>query len=229
MHDAHFHMSKELFDLFKENKMKGICNVDSVEEYECIQSLLKEYPFEFSVGIHPWKADQINFEEMKPLFSKTKFIGEIGLDNTWCDIDLDIQKRVFIQQLEFASKYQKPVILHVKGMEQEALNLIKQYKNTYIVHWYSCLDFLKEYDEVVDYFTVGPSVGIDEAVTNLVKNVDVHKLLLESDGIDAIEWAIQSRDYLKMFNHSIEQINEIKQMDCTDILDQNFNQLLKRA
>lgn len=227
MHDAHFHMSDELFKEFEFHQCKGICNISSIEEYHRIQSYLNQYFFHTSVGIHPWKADMISFEDMEPLLKQAQFIGEIGLDNTWCHVDMNVQMVVFEKQLQLAQDDHKPVILHIKGMEKEALELLKKYKNIYISHWYSCMDYIEEYDEIMDYFTIGPSVGIDEAVNEVVKKIDSHKLLIESDGIDAIEWAIGSRDYMSTLNHSMKVIQKIKNKKID--FDLNFNTLLKRA
>ncbi|MGN1275684.1 MAG: TatD family hydrolase [Floccifex sp.] len=227
MHDAHFHMSDELFKEFVFHQCKGICNISNIEEYQQVQSYLNQYFFHTSLGIHPWKADVISFDDMFPLLKQAQFIGEIGLDNTWCHVDMDVQMVVFEKQLQLAQDYHKPVILHIKGMEKEALELLKKYKNIYISHWYSCMDYIEEYDEVMDYFTIGPSVGIDEAVNEVVKKIDSHKLLIESDGIDAIEWAIGSRDYMSTLNHSMKVIQEIKKERID--FDLNFNTLLKRA
>ena len=58
---------------------------------------------------------------------------------------------VFEKQLQLGCQLKKPVILHIKGMEKEALPLLKKYENCYVSHWYSCMDHLEEYDEVIDY------------------------------------------------------------------------------
>ena len=227
MHDAHFHISDELFKDFQLYSLKGICNISSIEEYHKVQNYLKQYSFCTSIGIHPWKADSIDFKEMEPYLRKAQFIGEIGLDNTWCDVDTKIQMDVFEKQLQLAYQIKKPVILHIKGMEKEALPLLKKYENCYVSHWYSCMDHLEEYDEVIDYFTIGPSVGKDEAVTQVEKKIDASKLLIESDGISAIEWATGSKEYIPTLFHSIQMIQAIKGKEID--FDLNFEQLLKRA
>lgn len=229
MHDAHFHISDHLFREFKKHQMKGICNISSPDEWTMSQKYLDDYPFKRSVGIHPWKADQTSFDEMLPLLEQADFIGEIGLDSIWCNVDPDIQKQVFKKQLQLASDLKKPVILHIKNMEKDALPYIKKYPNIYVSHWYSCKKHLEEYDEVIDYFTVGPSVGTDEAVNNVAKKIDIHKLLLESDGMEAIKWAVNSSDYISTLENSLKIIREVKNTDADikDLLDKNFNNLLQ--
>lgn len=70
-----------------------------------------------AVGTHPWLADRglvLNEEEI----SLADAIGEIGLDRA-CSVNWEDQIRVFNAQLEWAGKYQKPVVLHcVKAFEE---------------------------------------------------------------------------------------------------------------
>lgn len=225
MHDAHVHYSKEVVDLQNEFDIPALFSVDSLEQLQIAQ----QQGLTYSIGVHPWMASAKLLEQMRPSLEKAKIIGEIGMDNVWCTNDLQIQKEVFIAQIAYASRMHKPVVLHTKGQEKEILEIIRQYPNTYFVHWYSCPDYIDEYNEVASYFSVGPSVGKDEAVTKLVERIPIEKLLLESDGIDAIEWAIQSRDYLGALHHSIETIAQIKSLSIAQteaILDQNFKRLM---
>ena len=72
-------------------------------------------------------------------------IGEIGLDNVWCTVDLGVQRTVFERQLAFAQQLGKPVVLHTKGMEREILDTIRYYPKRYLVHWYACPHWLQDY------------------------------------------------------------------------------------
>ena len=97
-------------------------------------------------------------------------------------------------------KYQiNPLFFIQRVREKTILELIRKYPNTYVVHWYGCMDYVKEYDEVVSYFTIGPSIGKEEEVTHLVKQISMDKLLMESDGIEAVKWAVDSDDYMAAF------------------------------
>lgn len=228
MHDAHFHYSDEIVKKQKAFQIPSICNVADISEYEKV----KENGLVYSAGIHPWYCDKTSWDKMLPIMEKALFIGEIGMDNVWCDTDPVLQKEVFLRQIQFAMKKKKSVILHTKGKEKEILEILKQYSNTYIVHWYSCSDYVEDYDEVASYFTIGPSVGKDETVTDLVRKIDLSKLLLETDGIDAIEWAIGNRAYVSTLQHSINVIAEIKGISpqlAEQIMDSNFERLMKEG
>lgn len=228
MHDAHFHYSDEILKEQLEHHIPGICNVANLKEYD----IVKKENLCFSCGVHPWQASEQLLQEMLPVMEQSKFIGEIGMDSVWCDVDMEIQKSVFTEQVAFAKEKNKPVILHTKGQEKQILDVIRKYPNTYLVHWYSCEQYVEEYNEVASYFTVGPSIGKDMTVTDLVKKIPIEKLLLETDGIDAIEWATGKRAYYETLQHTIHEIAKIKKLSETEtekILDYNFECFMQRS
>ena len=230
MNDAHFHYSAALFKELKSNQIDGICNVENEEEFNLVQTLLNQYSFHYSCGIHPWHVDSVSYDSFYPYLEKASIIGEIGLDNVWCNTDLNLQEEVFEKQLQYASNQHKPVILHLKGMEKEALEFIRKYPNQYLVHWYSRYDYLEEYIELGCFFTIGPSIGIDDTVSNVAKKVPLNKMLIESDGIDAIEWALGKRDYLATLQRSLEQISLLKNVSLEKVkkqIEKNFNDFLQ--
>ena len=79
------------------------------------------------------------------------------------------------------------------------------------------MDYVKEYDEVVSYFTIGPSIGKEEEVTHLVKQISMDKLLMESDGIEAVKWAIDSDDYLAALNNEITMVALLKNQSYSEV------------
>lgn len=94
------------------------------------------------------------------IYERCSVIGEIGMDSVWCDIPLDIQRAVFVQQLKIAGKLNKPVILHTKGQEREIAELIQDFPGKVCVHWYSGdIETLEKFIQKDCYFTLGPDVG----------------------------------------------------------------------
>lgn len=228
MHDAHYHYSEEILKEQRKYNIPGICSTSNPDEY----AVAEKNGLTISCGIHPWYADKTSFDAMLPLLKEVRFIGEIGMDSEWCNVDLSIQKEVFERQIRLAEEWKKPVILHTKGQEKQILAILRQHPNTYLIHWYSCMDWLEGYDEVASYFTVGPSVGSDGAVTQVVQRIPLDKLLLETDGISAIEWANGTRDYYPTLKHSIEVIAEMKDIspdETEEILDQNFERFMREG
>ena len=56
------------------------------------------------------------------------------------------------------------------------------------------------------------------------------KLLMESDGIEAVKWAIDSDDYIAALKNEITVVASLKNQSYSEverILDQNFSKLIK--
>ncbi len=141
-----------------------------------------------SAGLHPWQADRNEVEVMLPFLERSAAIGEIGLDSVWCEVPLHRQEEVFCRQLELAQQMRKPVILHIKGCEEQAARLLSCFSAPKLIHWYSSPAHLDDYLDMDCYFTVGPDLD-DPAVRQVALRAPLARLLIETDGLDAIAWA----------------------------------------
>lgn len=157
-------------------------------------------------GLHPWNSDKIEFFDEK-LLSDTKIIGEIGMDSVWCDINLDIQRDLFIKQLEIAHNLQKPIILHTKGQEKEIFDIISNYNlPKIIIHWYSCENYIELYKNLGCFFTISADCKISETTQKIIDLVDLEHLLIETDGISAVNWVFNSNFDQNMIKPTLEDI-----------------------
>lgn len=144
-----------------------------------------------TAGLHPWHADTYSVSDMERSLSACPVIGEIGMDSVWCSVPLSVQERVFREQLALAVKLRKPAILHTKGQEARIARIIREYPNTYLVHWYSCEDCLEEYIRLGCYISIGPDVWWNPAVQHAAKAVPSDRILIETDGMAAVSWAFK--------------------------------------
>lgn len=210
--DGHLHVTEELLPILKRNCVYCIANSDNLQEYKWLKHA-KIPQMWISAGIHPWKADETDWEEMEPVLREAKIIGEIGLDNVWCSVDMEIQQEVFLRQLELAKQLQKPVILHTKGMEKEILEMIRHFPNRYLVHWYSCENYLEEYIQMGCWFTIGPAIEPDKTVEAVARKVPIERLLIESDGLEGISWGwnreIREFDYIEAMEEQMRKAAKI--------------------
>lgn len=224
--DAHLHVTPSLLPFL--NGIPCIANADSPEEYLWLEA--NKLPgMVISAGIHPWKADKTSWSEMEPFLRTCAVIGEIGLDGVWCSTDPRIQQEIFHRQLELAHSLQKPVILHTKGMEKEVLHTIRQYPNRYLVHWYSCRDFLDEYMALDCWFTAGPDLCSNPHVEQLVKTVPLDRLLPESDGLEGISWgqgiSLLPSDYPEAMGRHLQIISFLRGISSHQLLPQLLKNL----
>lgn len=207
--DAHIHLPphpspKEQngwLSLFAQKDIQMLASTGSPEEY---QQLARWIPSEDrtrifrSLGIHPWKADQIDLRELEPegrlhtFLMEADAIGEIGMDQVWCEVPLSVQRRVFEQQLDMAQQRNCPVVLHTKGCEKEVASILDRRPelSSILVHWYSGEeDSLDQMVERGCYFSLGPDIGDNPAVRRVAQKAPLSRILTESDGLAAVEWA----------------------------------------
>lgn len=228
--DGHIHVTEELLPVLQKNCVYCIANSDNLQEYEMLKAA-KMPEMIISAGIHPWKADVTKWEEMLPALEEAKVIGEIGLDNVWCNVDMEIQCSIFLRQLELAAQRKKPVVLHTKGMEKEVLEIIRRFPNRYLVHWYSCENYLEEYIQMGCWFTVGPAVLQDKAVEAVAWKASIHRLLIESDGIEGISWGqnreIKTIEYLEAMKEHLYAVAKIRNCEAEKLAEQMKQNLVE--
>ncbi len=147
-----------------------------------------------AVGIHPHEAQRyienidLYLDELEKFKSSKNVVawGEIGLDYYYDISPRDVQKKVFIAQLERAVKLKMPVILHIRDAMDDALEILKDfYKDLKLLfHCYS--GGMKYLDEVLD---MGGFCAIGGAVTwkkslelkEVAEKIILDRLLLETD------------------------------------------------
>jgi TatD DNase family protein len=142
-----------------------------------------------TAGLHPWHADTYSVSDMERWLCSCPVIGEIGMDSVWCSVPLSVQERVFREQLALAVKLCRPVILHTKGQEARIARILREYPNTYLIHWYSCEESLEDYIRLGCYISIGPDVWWNPAVQHAAKAVPADRILIETDGMAAVSWA----------------------------------------
>lgn len=176
-----------------------------------------EEMFRLSFGIHPWYADAWNPSDWMELYRQSPVIGEIGMDSVWCQVPPDIQKKRFLQQLQIAADLHRPVVLHTKGQERLIAEIIRDFPEKCLIHWYSGdARTLEQYLKMDCYFTVGPDsalicagegmIGDDgEHRTRciLMREAPLDRVFTETDGLSAVAWAFGQTSL------SVENVKEV--------------------
>lgn len=243
--DSHVHIDLEdaepFINAYQDKHIGALINAESVFEYEGILPITQNHPsFHISFGIHPWKAstfqlaDQsLRIEErvknLAPYFKQADAVGEIGMDSVWCDVDLKLQREVFIAQLKMAEALGKPIVLHTKGQELEIAQITKDYSVRKLLHWYSCKDYVEQYLAQDCYFTIGPNYKRNSAVGALIEKVPLDRLLVETDGAVAVQWVVDRKvseeEMPGILLGTVQTIAEVKKTDISDVikqLEENF-------
>ncbi|WKW47408.1 TatD family hydrolase [Myroides sp. JBRI-B21084] len=197
-------------------------------ETENVIEIVNQYPNEIdtstkntSIGIHPWYIKNELIEKEISLIEENcnnkncKAIGECGLDKR-IEISIDIQKKALIPQLLLAEKHQKPVILHCVAAFQEIIALKQNLQLTIpmVIHGFS--KNLQVAESLLNhgfYLSFGKYLMTNENVANVLKNVPLNKIFLETDSSTFSIFEVYS------------QAERILQRDLTEIIVQNYNRV----
>ncbi len=144
------------------------------------------------VGIFPEEAKTFtdktlnDMEEIIKNNKKIVGIGEIGLDYYWDKSYKDLQKEVFIKQIDFANQMNLPLNIHSREAHLDTLEILKKYNknSTAILHCYSgSAEFAKVCVKEGIYIALGGVVTFKNAhkTKEVAQTVPLEYLLLETD------------------------------------------------
>lgn len=168
------------------------------QNWQVIASLTQQYPdyFVYALGFHPYflqqRPDDAQFALLEEkLASGDKHciaVGECGLD-ALIEVDMALQTEVFERQVELASRYHLPLILHSRKTQPQILAVLKRLKFTYggILHGFSGSEH-----QAQEFIRLGFKIGVGGVITysrahktrNTIANLPIESLVLETDAPD---------------------------------------------
>jgi TatD DNase family protein len=122
--------------------MLAIGTGDGPPTLDCAVKLAKSYDFVYAtVGIHPHEANlstDRDYDQLERLARDPKVIawGEIGLDYFYDHSPREVQKTVFVRQMELARAAKLPIVIHCRPSDQsdnaweDCLTLIEEHWNS---------------------------------------------------------------------------------------------------
>ncbi len=196
--------------------------------------LVNQYPQEFdaaipfySIGIHPLYIDENRLEsdfkvvDEKLALPECLALGECGLDKR-SETPFEVQLTVFERQLDFAEKYQKPVVIHCVAAFQELIEIKKRLKISVpmIVHGYSKkVELAKQLIDNGFYVSFGKNLLKNPKLESVFKSIPNDRFLLETDmvveGIRAV-YALAAK-YKRL------ELSELQ-----EIVNKNYNIIFKK-
>src|SRR5581483_2465617 len=148
--DSHCHLDGPRFDSDREQviaraleagvaKMLAVGTGDGPGTLDCAVKIAEQHAWIYAtIGIHPHEAKlatDADFAEMEQLARKPKVIawGEIGLDYYYDHSPREVQREVFVRQLELARAAKLPIIIHCRPSDGS--------ENA----WDDCISILREH------------------------------------------------------------------------------------
>lgn len=246
--DTHCHLSLEDYDdidlVVKENRENYIDKIiisgysrDTIKE---TLDLIDKYSDVYAtIGYHPSEADITTIDDLNLLEEQIKHekvvgIGEIGLDYHYGNDNKDKQITLFRKQMELASKYKLPVVIHSRDAVEDTIKILKEYPD--VVGDMHCFSGSLEVANI--YISMGYKLGIGGVVTfknsNLYKVVELvglENIILETDSPyltpepfrgkkNSSKYVIYiAKKIAELLDVPIEKVSEITTLNAVSLFD----------
>ena len=196
--DSHCHIYYDAFDSDVEDVIikaqdagveKLICIGVDLESSESSINLANKFENVYAtIGFHPHESklaepDFLNILSSMSEDPKVVAIGEIGLDFHYNHSDSDIQRKVFIQQLELAKSINLPVVVHSRNADNEIFEDISSIQNSRgVIHCFaSNLEQAERIIQLGYYISFTGLITFAKELVEVVKKTPLNKILIETD------------------------------------------------
>ncbi len=199
---AHYDDDKFLEDLdgvlakVRKANVERIVNV-ACDFKTCISSykLSKKYEYiYYTIGVHPYSTDEFDISKLEEIYlsldnkEKLVAVGEIGLDYSYDNIDVERQRDMFIKQIEFAKKHKLPIVVHTRDASKDTYDILRKYTTSadkVLIHCFNPTDDLMrlvlERERYMVAFGGNITYKRKASFENYVNMLPLSKLLIETD------------------------------------------------
>ncbi len=196
--DSHAHYNDENFNQDKDNVLKEIYNQDITKlvcagyNYQSSVSAIeisKENDWIYTtIGISPNDVEDLaKVDSLEELLKEKKIvaIGEIGLDYYWNKENKDIQKKLFIKQIELANKYNLPIVIHTRDAAIDTIDILKNHPCNKKGVFHCCplnQELIKEGLKLGFYISFSGNITFKNAKSDTcIELVPLDRILIETD------------------------------------------------
>ena len=170
-----------------------------------------------TLGCHPHFADKMDgfsVQQLMRLARKMKgrvvAIGECGLDKSGKNrVPMEIQKKYFEAQIDIARELNLPLVLHIRGAEDEAKELLKKKKvpANFRIHYHCFTGTWKAAEAWLSAYPAS-KIGLTGLVTfdharsvhEVARHIPLEKLLLETDAPYFLPSGVSKKSYKHTFS-----------------------------
>jgi TatD DNase family protein len=218
--------------------------LEIAEKYDCVKVSFGLYPIDaLAKEVEAGESDgflrgieEFNVDEELAWIGENKdkcvAIGEVGLDYNWKDFQTEDmrekQKEVFRKVLTLAKKIDKPVIIHSRKAELDAIEILEELEmKKVIMHCFNGKKALiRRCVENGWFFSVPPVIVRLQHFETLVGLVPIEQLLTETDA-PYLSPIAGERNESANVAVTIKKIAEIKELEENEVAEQIFENAKK--
>lgn len=250
--DSHAHYNDEKFEQDRDSLIKDIYNFGvtaiinagySLESSKKALEIAKKYEFMYTItGISPNDIDDFKEEYLIKIEELAKnekcvAIGEIGLDYHWNTQNKELQKKVFISQINLANKLNFPIVIHTREAIFDTLEILKNNECNKKGVFHCCplnVDLVREGLKLGYYISfAGPCTFKNSKNANeIIKMVPNDRILIETDSPYLSPEPLRGRrNDSRNLKYIVEKIAEVKQVSVEEIAKityRNANNIFKQ-
>ena len=198
--DSHSHYNDEKFDgdrqyiieeTYRNNSTKFMCIGYNVEQSKKAIEIAEKYPYIFATaGISPNDINENVFNDIYIIeeiskSDKVKAIGEIGLDYYWNKDNKELQKEVFIKQIDIANRLELPIVIHNRDAYVDTINILKEHPVVKKGIFHCCQlnqELIKDALKLDFYISFSGNITFKNAKSeDVVSLVPMDRILIETD------------------------------------------------
>ncbi|MCS3900596.1 TatD family hydrolase [Methanococcus voltae] len=228
--DAHCHMEyrrlknrDEVINRAINNNVRMITSGESLGGCKRALELKKKYPkdIDITMGYHPsriksdWKVVEDTYKFIEKNQDLVVAVGEIGLDSgITAPTDIQKQEKIFRKYLNLAMELDKPIVIHARGFEDKAYDIIQEITKNDLKIIYHCFSGSKQLAEELinndNYISISTQLCFSDYHKNLITE------LLNKYGMDLFKNTLSETDspfVSPVKGEQNEPLNVIKVMD----------------
>lgn len=240
--DTHCHLDASEFTADREEMLQAsrdagvgafVVPAIGVDHFDGVHRLVRANDdVYFALGIHPLLVDQSGDDDLQRLreavqaaIGHPRFVGlgEIGLDFFVAGLDLERQRRFFVEQMKLAREFELPVIMHVRRSVDAVASEVRRYRPVSgIAHAFNGSS--QQARQLID---LGLALGFGGAMTftralnirRLAASLPLEGIVLETDSPDiAPAWRHPGRNSPAELPGIAQVLAELRDVSRADVV-----------
>ncbi len=227
--DSHCHLQMDSFDSDRDEVIRralaaGVVDIvvagfDSVSNFKALE-LNSNRHLHVTLGLSPnmKRKEDIEFIKSQILENAEKIvaIGEIGLDKVKSRISFEKQKKIFEEFLRVAEEIDKPVVIHAREAEIDAMEVARRYDVACMLHCFNgSLKALRMAHDVGYVVSISTMVAFSDRQKKIVEESEIENLVIETDS--PFLSPKRGRNEPAFIRFALEEISKIKGIDKDEL------------